>query len=54
MERIDRLERIVDMLYEDLYILEKNKENNKLKIKETENMIDELWSDYHETLKKIK
>lgn len=33
MEKINRLEKILDMLYEDLYILEKDKENNKLKLK---------------------
>lgn len=51
MENINRLERLLDMLYEDLYILEKDKENNKLKIKEIENIIDELWNDYNEALK---
>ena len=53
MEKINRLERILSMLYEYLYILEKDKENNKLKIKETKNMINELWSDYHKILKEI-
>lgn len=43
-KEIDRLEDTLDILYE-------NEENNMSKIERIENIIDELWNDYNETLK---